>query len=1456
MPQLRIEKVPIKGLAVKGFDHMQLVFEPDTVSDSTYEQDEWFAIEGSFSGPPGAEILSTLGGSGTATIPDLNSGLTGAALQNEIGTPGSRGSRVLPVIGNEQVQWQFMAALARDIDSQELPYQAQLIASRFTFNINSSSVIATLLYSIGIEIGSNLPFGVGRTNGWQTLLGSSGNDVLRIESTFINLVGGPGEDTFHGSDDSDKYERFSGGTDNDEFNWSQGRHTYHGGQLRLDYAQDGNDTINYGGIGEVTLVINPMRVPHKSADIIATHNTGQDHLLSIEKMKWGEESDVINFGKGLGVIRESLVLDAGEQSSMDQGDTINFSNSDEPIQFVAATNTDTILVQAESETGSDVGVWLNSAEWIVGSDQSDKAYLGWGLRGFDGGDGDDLIDARSVTSFDPRSPSGYDIEIYGGTGSDTIVAGSGRTLVNGGTGSDIFVISELSDPDNGLNEIVLNDADSGDRLFASYNFFNESFAPFDGAELVPVLGAISQFSGEASFADLPQTAGPISQGNEDQGAFSFVWQNDNQRIFSDDETQGVIDFAGSILYDRDDSDLLIHVFSGIGEGFERVGNNGTSYTYTANLTNVGSETIVRVVDFQEGDLGIHFYDIGEAEDFDYSVSHGDYSGIVFPNLEASVNILTNNGMLSAPLEARPDAPTYNPEDADPPPPSDIVIGSSADDVIVTASVNNQDVQGLEGDDTITTGEGDDVLNGGAGSDSMEGGNGDDTYVIDNANDTVIEAAGGGTDTVVASTGFVLPDFVENLTLVSPEAAAQFSLLRTSLNATVLDGTGNELRNTLLGNQDSNTLSGLGGSDTLVGDTGNDVLIGGEGSDYYLYLAGDGDDQILDTGAKIDIDELHIEGIDADDVSFFQRQETPEDLIIRIDQGGRIEVIDYFDGSGNNTGIDRVFVSGTDNWTRTDIDSIVAQTGPLSNEAPQAADDTTYALRGPNAQIAASVLLANDRDFDDDPLSIIAVVSDNPDITASLDLNGDIVLATTSATEVFATLTYTVSDGQSGQATAEAGVSIYPNQAPNIAAIEAQSNLEDVGWSFTLPENSYNDPDGDALSVTARLATGEALPTWLTFDTNTDTFSGTPPENFNGVLALQLVVSDGVAESTVDFDLTVTPVNDAPVAQSDAGFETNEDESITVLASDLLANDSDVDGDVVMLNSVSNAQNGSVTLNTAGDVEFTPTAGFAGAASFDYTINDGAGGTATASASLTVIADPDPPTSATIIGTPDNNRLVGTPDVDIFEGLAGNDRMLGRAGDDIFLGGEGRDTMRGGRGFDTVDYSQSPDAVQITFYGTGIGTGGHAEGDKLKSIEHVLGSDHNDTFSGFWRKISADGQGGDDVLRGGFGNDRLAGGTGSDQLSGGFGSDTFVFGDGDGADTILDFSLGNASWWWWNWNKADTIALDIADVATFDDVLDHATEANGDVIFDFGNNDVLTLQNIRLAQLDDSNFDFA
>jgi Ca2+-binding RTX toxin-like protein len=107
------------------------------------------------------------------------------------------------------------------------------------------------------------------------------------------------------------------------------------------------------------------------------------------------------------------------------------------------------------------------------------------------------------------------------------------------------------------------------------------------------------------------------------------------------------------------------------------------------------------------------------------------------------------------------------------------------------------------------------LDGGAGADRMEGGAGDDTYIVDDAGDVVVEAAGGGVDTILSGVSRTLSSQVENLQL---------------LGSADLDGTGNGLANTLTGNAGANRLDGAGGNDLIIGGGGADRLLGGDGSD--------------------------------------------------------------------------------------------------------------------------------------------------------------------------------------------------------------------------------------------------------------------------------------------------------------------------------------------------------------------------------------------------------------------------------------------------------------------------------------------------------------------------------------------------------------------------------------------------------------------------------------------------
>ncbi|THK39034.1 DUF4082 domain-containing protein [Ensifer sp. MPMI2T] len=115
-------------------------------------------------------------------------------------------------------------------------------------------------------------------------------------------------------------------------------------------------------------------------------------------------------------------------------------------------------------------------------------------------------------------------------------------------------------------------------------------------------------------------------------------------------------------------------------------------------------------------------------------------------------------------------------------------------------------------------------------------------------------------------------------------------------------------------------------------------------------------------------------------------------------------------------------------------------------------------------------------------------------------------------------------------------------------------------------------------------------------------------------------------------------NTVPVAADDSGFVGYRDGTVAIPFAALLANDTDANSDALTITAVGNAANGTVTLDTqTGNVIFTPTAGYAGPASFTYTISDGRGGTDVGNVSLTI---DDGPSGVSLFG-PDEGPTGGS-----------------------------------------------------------------------------------------------------------------------------------------------------------------------------------------------------------------------
>lgn len=160
--------------------------------------------------------------------------------------------------------------------------------------------------------------------------------------------------------------------------------------------------------------------------------------------------------------------------------------------------------------------------------------------------------------------------------------------------------------------------------------------------------------------------------------------------------------------------------------------------------------------------------------------------------------------------------------------TDTLVGSAFADVL-DGFGGNDILRGNGGVDYLYGDAGNDSLYGGVGADHLFGGAGNDLYVF-GAGDVIVEAVGGGTDTVQSAISNVMAANVENLVLTG---------------TAVINGTGNNLANRITGNAAANVLSGGVGADTIIAGAGADTLIGGAGRDL-LYGGTDvaGDDFVF------------------------------------------------------------------------------------------------------------------------------------------------------------------------------------------------------------------------------------------------------------------------------------------------------------------------------------------------------------------------------------------------------------------------------------------------------------------------------------------------------------------------------------------------------------------------------------------------------------------------------------
>lgn len=383
-----------------------------------------------------------------------------------------------------------------------------------------------------------------------------------------------------------------------------------------------------------------------------------------------------------------------------------------------------------------------------------------------------------------------------------------------------------------------------------------------------------------------------------------------------------------------------------------------------------------------------------------------------------------------------------------------------------------------------------------------------------------------------------------------------------------------------GNAGNDDLSGDAGNDTVYGGAGDDDIFGGTGEDFLL--GGDGDDTI--------------EGGDDDDTLCGQ---DGDDVL----SGGAGN--DILEGMNNND----VLFGGTGN------DTLYGDSGDDELTGGEGADiikggsgsDIIYGGAGDTVHGGAT---GSDHDVLDltgqGAFYLENVVSDTATGGNGNGINGTVVFVDGDGSPTGETLTFNDIEDIIGDE-----VNRGPNAGDDTATVD-----EDGSVDINVLGND-SDPDGDDLTVT------EATSPDGTVTINADgTITFEPNDNFNGETTITYTVDDGNGGTdTAIVTVTVNPVNDAPDAVNDSDV-TDEDTAVTV---DLLANDTDVDGDTLTVTGATvPAEQGTLVDNGDGTVTFTPAPDFNGDATISYEISDGNGGTDSAVHVITVEGVQDAP----------------------------------------------------------------------------------------------------------------------------------------------------------------------------------------------------------------------------------------
>ena len=627
--------------------------------------------------------------------------------------------------------------------------------------LHGGAGIDTLSYAdsqsaVNVNLSTNIGSGGFATgdviDGFEYLIGSKFADRLEGDSGDNSLVGGAGADTLVGN----------GGMDTADYSTSALGVTV---DLTSAAPQSGGDAE-----GDILIGISNV-TGSATGDNSLMGTTGINILIG------GSGNDTLDGNGGADIIQAGAgsdrVIYHGTESSIDGGagtDTlilvagtapiINLANMGDQTSADATQVINFENVDASALTASLLFTGSSAANVLVSGSGNDTIDGGGGADTIAAGAGDDLIMFHGAES-----------SIDGGAGTDTLVMLAGTTgSINLGNTADQMPIDTTK-----LTNIENVDAS----------------ATTSGVSLIGSAGANNLIGG----------SGADTLGDGGVGASDTLVGGAGNDIY-------VVNNVGDTLVETatGGNDTIQTTLTNVSlDAYTNIEN--LAYIGTGNFTGTGTAGINRL----SGGVGDDALDGAGGADIIAAGAGNDT--VLYHGTEASIDggagtdtlVLVAGTSIGVNLGNTGDQTN----DAN-------TLVTNFENVDANAVTTGISLTGSTGANVLTGGAGDDTLNdGGVGfSDTLTGGAGNDIYVVNNAGDTIVEAAGGGTDTIqttLASLSLANYNNIEDLTFI---------------------GTGNF---TGTGTTGSNTITGGAGNDTLNdgGVGGRDILIGGLGNDTYV-----------------------------------------------------------------------------------------------------------------------------------------------------------------------------------------------------------------------------------------------------------------------------------------------------------------------------------------------------------------------------------------------------------------------------------------------------------------------------------------------------------------------------------------------------------------------------------------------------------------------------------------------